>query len=57
MKLLMLILVASMLSACVVRPLFPHRHGDYYGHDRYSHDDDRRGDGWRNDYRRGGRRH
>ena len=52
MRLLMLLLVASMLSACVVRPLYPYRHGDYYGHDRYSHDE-----GWRDHYRHGGRRH
>lgn len=57
MRLLMLLLVASMLSACVVRPLYPYRHGDYYGHDRYSHDEGGRGDGWRDDYRHGGRRH
>ena len=57
MRLLMLILVTSMLSACVVRPLYPYRHGDYYGHDRYSHDEGGRGDGWRDDYRHGGRRH
>jgi len=51
MKLLMLILLASVLSGCVIRPLYPYRHHDYYGHDRYSHGDD-----WRDGDRRGNRR-
>lgn len=54
MKLLMLILLASVLSGCVVRPLYPYRHDDYYGHDRYSRGDDWRGGDWRDGDRRGG---
>lgn len=56
MKLLMLILLASVLSGCVIRPLYPYRHDDYYGHDRYSRGDDWRGGDWRDGDRRGHRR-